>query len=145
VFLAYVSANGRALIHRELYLPVSSAPIPAPGQRSRSSVQMSSSRPNPSWQHACSPRLLAGSAHGVDVGWFTADAVCRPDQVAKVTACMTGSCWTPGTGEHLLLVRRSISKPIEPAYYSCHTRHPVPLPLPVTVSECDRSIARRMG
>lgn len=31
------------------------------------------------------------------------------------------------TGEHLLLVRRSISKPTELAYYICHTRHPVSL------------------
>jgi DDE family transposase len=33
----------------------------------------------------------------------------------------------PGADEHLLLVRRSISKPTELAYYICHTRHPVPL------------------
>lgn len=33
----------------------------------------------------------------------------------------------PGADEHLLLVRRSISKPSELAYYICHTRHPVPL------------------
>ena len=33
----------------------------------------------------------------------------------------------PGADEHLLLVRRSISKPGELAYYICHTRHPVPL------------------
>jgi SRSO17 transposase len=32
----------------------------------------------------------------------------------------------PGADEHLLLVRRSISKPTELAYYICHTRHPVP-------------------
>ena len=34
----------------------------------------------------------------------------------------------PGTntGGHLLLVRRSISKPTELAYYICHTRYPVP-------------------
>lgn len=33
----------------------------------------------------------------------------------------------PGADEHLLLVRRSISKPTELAYYICHTRHPVPV------------------
>jgi SRSO17 transposase len=33
----------------------------------------------------------------------------------------------PGADDHLLLVRRSISKPTELAYYICHTRHPVPL------------------
>jgi SRSO17 transposase len=33
----------------------------------------------------------------------------------------------PGVDEHLLLVRRSISKPSELAYYICHTSHPVPV------------------
>jgi SRSO17 transposase len=33
----------------------------------------------------------------------------------------------PGADEHLLLVRRSISKPTELAYYICHTRRPVPV------------------
>jgi hypothetical protein len=33
----------------------------------------------------------------------------------------------PGAKEHLLLVRRSISKPDDVAYYICHIRHPVPL------------------
>jgi SRSO17 transposase len=33
----------------------------------------------------------------------------------------------PGADEHLLLVRRSISKPTELAYYICHTSHPVPV------------------
>jgi SRSO17 transposase len=33
----------------------------------------------------------------------------------------------PGTGEHQLLVRRSISKPNELAYYICHTSTPVPV------------------
>jgi SRSO17 transposase len=33
----------------------------------------------------------------------------------------------PGADEHLLLVRRSISKPSELAYYICHTRRPVPV------------------
>ncbi|MGH3628533.1 MAG: IS701 family transposase [Sciscionella sp.] len=32
----------------------------------------------------------------------------------------------PGADEHLLLVRRSISKPSELAYYIVHTRHPPP-------------------
>jgi SRSO17 transposase len=32
-----------------------------------------------------------------------------------------------GTGERQLLVRRSISKSTELAFYICHTRHPVPL------------------
>lgn len=30
-------------------------------------------------------------------------------------------------GGHLLLVRRSISKPDELAYYICHSTHPVPI------------------
>jgi SRSO17 transposase len=33
----------------------------------------------------------------------------------------------PGTDQHLLLVRRSLSKPTELAYYICHARTPVPL------------------
>jgi SRSO17 transposase len=33
----------------------------------------------------------------------------------------------PGSDQHLLLVRRSLSKPSELASYICHTRHPVPL------------------
>lgn len=33
----------------------------------------------------------------------------------------------PGSEDHLLLVRRSISKPTELTYYICHTRHPAPL------------------
>jgi SRSO17 transposase len=33
----------------------------------------------------------------------------------------------PGADTHLLLVRRSISKPTELAYYICHTQHPVPV------------------
>jgi SRSO17 transposase len=33
----------------------------------------------------------------------------------------------PGAGTHTLLVRRSIGKPSELAYYVCHTRRPVPL------------------
>jgi SRSO17 transposase len=33
----------------------------------------------------------------------------------------------PGADEHLLLVRRSITKPSELAYYICHNRTPVPL------------------
>ncbi len=33
----------------------------------------------------------------------------------------------PGADDHLLVVRRSISKPDELAYYICHTRRPVPL------------------
>ena len=33
----------------------------------------------------------------------------------------------PGTDQHLLLVRRSISKPSELAYYICHFSRPVPV------------------
>jgi SRSO17 transposase len=33
----------------------------------------------------------------------------------------------PGADTHRMLVRRSIGKPAELAYYVCHTRHPVPL------------------
>jgi SRSO17 transposase len=42
----------------------------------------------------------------------------------------------PGAGEHLLLVRRSISKPSELAYYICHTSTPVPVAELVRVAGC---------
>jgi SRSO17 transposase len=45
----------------------------------------------------------------------------------------------PGAEEHVLLVRRSISKPTELAYYICHTSHPV------AVAELVRVAGSRWG
>jgi hypothetical protein len=45
----------------------------------------------------------------------------------------------PGADEHLLLVRRSISKPTELAYYICHTQHSV------AVAETDPAWRISMG
>jgi SRSO17 transposase len=45
----------------------------------------------------------------------------------------------PGADEHVLLVRRSISKPTELAYYICHTSHPV------VVAELVRVAGSRWG
>ncbi len=46
----------------------------------------------------------------------------------------------PGADGHLLLVRRSITKPTELAYYICHTRTPVPLAELVRVAGCRWSV-----
>jgi hypothetical protein len=46
----------------------------------------------------------------------------------------------PGADEHLLLVRRSISKPTELAYYICHTHHPVPVAELVRVAGSRRGV-----
>jgi SRSO17 transposase len=46
----------------------------------------------------------------------------------------------PGKGKHLLLVRRSITKPTELAYYICHTHTPVPLAELVRVAGCRWSV-----
>jgi SRSO17 transposase len=174
VFLTYVSAKGRALIDRELYLPACWT-----DDRQRcveagigEDVEFAT---KPALAQRMLARLLAG---GADLRWFTADEAygdnpglrawledhdlnyvmavscdarfstptgpVRADELAR-SAPRTG--WQrlsagqgskghrlyhwlllhPGRGEHLLLVRRSISKPSELAYYICHTRRPVPL------------------
>lgn len=174
VFLTYVSAKGRALIDRELYLPASWT-----GDRER----RAEAGIDEEVEFATKPMLAQRMLHrllesGVEVGWFTADEAygdnpglrgwlenCDLDYVMAVScdarfttptgprraddlaasaptrgwqrlSCGKGSKghrlydWLlidPGADTHLLLVRRSISKPSELAYYICHTRHPVPL------------------
>ena len=174
VFLTYVSTRGRALIDRELYLPVSwtddrercgEAGIGADVEFATKPVLA---------QHMLE-RLLDSRA---EVGWFTADEAygdnpglrawledkdlnyvmavscdtrfttpTGPARADDLAAAAPGKGWQrlsaglgskshrlydwllldPGADKHLLLVRRSISKPDELAYYICHTRHPVPL------------------
>jgi SRSO17 transposase len=174
VFLTYVSATGRALIDRELYLPVSWT-----DDRERCTEAGIGAEV----EFATKPVLVAGMlarllAAGVEVGWFTADEAygdnpglrtwleehdlryvmavscdatfttptgpARADDLAALApkrgwqrlSAGEGSKghrlydWLlvdPGADSHLLLVRRSISKPTELAYYICHTRTPVPL------------------
>jgi SRSO17 transposase len=174
VFLAYVSAKGRALFDRELYLPVSWT-----GDRERcaeagigAEVEFAT---KPKLARRMLQRLLDS---GVEVGWFTADEAYGDNpglrtwlETHDLNYVMAVSCdsrfstptgprradelaagaprkgwqrlsagqgskgdrlydWLvldPGADEHLLLVRRSISKPSELAYYICHTRRPVPV------------------
>jgi SRSO17 transposase len=174
VFLAYVSAKGRALFDRELYLPVSWT-----GDRERcaeagigAEVEFAT---KPKLARRMLQRLLDS---GVEVGWFTADEAYGDNpglrtwlETHDLNYVMAVSCdsrfstptgprradelaagaprkgwqrlsagqgskgdrlydWLvldPGADEHLLLVRRSVSKPSELAYYICHTRRPVPV------------------
>jgi SRSO17 transposase len=174
VFLAYVSAKGRALFDRELYLPVSWT-----GDRERcaeagigAEVEFAT---KPKLARRMLQRLLDS---GAEVGWFTADEAYGDNpglrtwlETHDLNYVMAVSCdsrfstptgprradelaagaprkgwqrlsagqgskgdrlydWLvldPGADEHLLLVRRSISKPSELAYYICHTRRPVPV------------------
>jgi hypothetical protein len=59
--------------------------------------------------------------------------------------CLYGlAALDPGADEHLLLVRRSISKPTELAYYLCHTAHPVPLAELVRVAG-SRGVSRKFS
>jgi SRSO17 transposase len=79
-----------------------------------------------------------------DARFATPTGPCRADELAASApqrgwhrlSCGPGSKrhrlydWLlvdPGAENHLLLVRRSISKPSELAYYICHSRRPVPL------------------
>lgn len=174
VFLAYVSARGRALIDRELYLPVSWTDDRERCAQAGIGAEV---------EFATKPRLARRMLErlldsGVTVGWFTADEAygdnpglrvwlrqrglayvmavscdqrfttptgpLRADELARSAprkgwqrlSAGLGSKghrlydWLlldPGADTHLLLVRRSISKPSELAFYLCHTRHPVPL------------------
>jgi SRSO17 transposase len=174
VFLTYVSARGRALIDRELYLPASWT-----DDRERCTEAGIGEDVEFATQPVLAQHMLARLLEaGRDVGWFTADEAygdnpglrtwledndidyvmavscdhrftapkgpVRADALARA-APRTG--WQrlsagegskghrlydwllldPGADEHLLVVRRSISKPDELAYYICHTRRPVPL------------------
>ena len=54
-------------------------------------------------------------------------SACPPALAAKASASMTGCSSTPGTDAHQLLVRRSINKPDELAYYIVYSTTAVPL------------------
>lgn len=181
VFLTYVSAKGRALIDRELYLPVSWT-----GDRER----CAEAGIGEDVEFATKPELAARMLGrlldaGVAVPWFTADeaygdnpglrtwlqdhdldyvmAVSCDDRFTtprgpvradELAASAPRKGWQrlsagegskghrlydwllldPGADTHLLLVRRSISKPTELAYYVCRTRHPVPVAVLVRVA-----------
>lgn len=174
VFLTYVSARGRALIDRELYLPVSwtddrdrcaEAGIDAevafatkPELARRMLARLLEAGQHPAW-------FTADEAYGDNPGlrvWLEAQDIhyvmavscdqrfCTPTGPARADELAAGAPrrgwqrlsagagskgqrrydWLlidPGTGKHQLLVRRSISKPDELAYYIVHTRRPVPL------------------
>jgi SRSO17 transposase len=176
VFLTYASPRGRALIDRELYLPVCWT-----DDRDRCAeagigdkVEFAT---KPKLARRMLERLIA--EHGKQaVGWFTADEAygdnpglrtwldeqdinyvmaisCdhqfttatgrrRADELAASApkrgwqrlSCGQGSKgerlydWLlvdAGADDHLLMVRRSISKPSELAFYICHTSTPVPV------------------
>jgi len=182
VFLTYVSATGRALIDRELYLPVSWTDDRERCAEAGIGADVEFATKPVLAQHMLERLLDAGA----DVDWFTADEAygdnpglrawlenrslnyvmavscdqrfttpkgpVRADELARSAphqgwqrlSAGPGSKghrlydWLlldPGTGEHLLLVRRSISTPTELAYYICHTRRPVPLAELVGVAE----------
>jgi SRSO17 transposase len=174
VFLTYVSARGRALIDRELYLPASWTT-----DRERCEEAGVGAEVEFATKPVLAQRMLERVLQaGVEVGWFTADEAygdnpglrawleandlnyvmavscdqrfttprgpVRADELARNAprkgwqrlSAGRGSKghrlydWLlldPGADTHQLLVRRSISKPSELAYYICHTRRPVPL------------------
>ena len=174
VFLTYVSARGRALIDRELYLPASWT-----DDRERCAEAGIGEEVEFATKPVLAQHMLARLLEtGRDIGWFTADEAygdnpglrtwlednaidyvmavscdhrfvtpkgpMRADELARTAprkgwqrlSAGQGSKghrlydWLlldPGADEHLLMVRRSISKPDELAYYICHTRRPVRL------------------
>lgn len=204
VFLTYVSPRGRALIDRELYLPVSwtddrqrcaEAGIPIRSEdksvgtdsgcgkesdrtdAAPDSVGVVEFATKPQLARRMLERLI--TEHGKQmVPWFTADEAYGDNPGLRkwldeqdINYVMAVSCdarfttptgprradelatsapkrgwhrlsagkgskghrlydWLlldPGADEHVLLVRRSISKPDELAYYICHTSQPVPI------------------
>jgi SRSO17 transposase len=176
VFITYVSAAGRALIDRELYLPKTWT-----DDRSRCAEAGIGEEVDFATKPELARRMLQRllTTHGRKaMPWFTADEVygdnpglrgwlddqqlnyvmavsCdarfatptgprRADELAASApkpgwqrlSCGQGSKghriynWLlvdPGTDEHVLLVRRSITKPSELAYYVCRSTTPVPL------------------
>src|ERR671917_955443 len=174
VFLTYVSTRGRALIDRELYLPVSWTDDRERCGEAGIGAEVEFATKPVLAQHMLE-RLLDSRA---EVGWFSADEAygdnpglrawledkdlnyvmavscdarfstpTGPARADDLAAAAPRKGWQrlsagqgskglrlydwllldPGADKHLLLVRRSISKPDELAYYLCHTRHPVPL------------------
>jgi SRSO17 transposase len=174
VFLTYVSARGRALVDRELYLPKSWTE-----DRERRAEAGIGDEVEFATKPVLAARMLSRLLDaGVDVPWFTADEAygdnpglrtwleehgldyvmavscddrfttprgpVRADELAAVAprkgwqrlSAGAGSKgqrlydWLlldPGADAHTLLVRRSIGKPAELAYYVCHTRRGTPL------------------
>jgi SRSO17 transposase len=185
VFLTYVSAQGRALIDRELYVPESWTDDRERCAEAGIGDDVAFAT-KPELARRMLERLLDSDAGG-NIGWFTADEAygdnpglrswlenrglnyvmacscdhrfttptgpMRADELAR-SAPRTG--WQrlsagegskgkrlydwllldPGVDEHALLVRRSISKPSELAYYICYTSTPVPLAELVRVAGC---------
>jgi SRSO17 transposase len=174
VFLTYVSARGRALIDRELYLPASWTDDRERCAEAGIGEDVEFATKPVLAQHMLTRLLETGR----DIDWFTADeaygdnpglrtwledndinyvmavscdhrfatpkGAARADELARTAprkgwqrlSAGQGSKghrlydWLlldPGADDHLLMVRRSISKPDELAYYICHTRRPVPL------------------
>lgn len=175
VFLTYVSAKGRALIDRELYLPVSWTDDRERCAEAGIGAQIEFETKPELAQRMLERLLDAGS----DIEWFTADEAYGDNpglrswcEQAGLNYVMAISCdhrfatpagkmradslataaprkgwqrlsagigskghrlydWLlldPGTaGGQQLLVRRSISKPTELAYYICHSTYPVPV------------------
>jgi SRSO17 transposase len=174
VFLTYVSAKGRALIDRELYLPASWA-----DDRERCTEAGIGDEVVFATKPMLAQNMLARLLDsGVDLRWFTADEAygdnpglrewlqdrdlnyvmavscdqrfstpTGPQRADELAASAPKRGWQrlsagegskghrlydwllldPGADTHLLLVRRSISKPAELAYYICHTSKPVPV------------------
>lgn len=175
VFLTYVSAKGRALIDRELYLPASWTDDRERCAEAGIGAQIEFATKPELAQRMLERLLDAGS----DIEWFTADEAYGDNpglrgwcEQAGLNYVMAISCdhrfdtpagktradalaaaaprkgwqrlsagigskghrlydWLlldPATaGGQQLLVRRSISKPTELAYYICHSTYPVPV------------------
>jgi SRSO17 transposase len=174
VFLTYVSGKGRALIDRELYLPVSWT-----ADRERCDEAGIGEEVDFATKPELARRMLARArGAGALFGWFTADEAYGDnpglrawlddqdinyvmaiscDQLFSTTTGLVGADelarmapkrgwqrlsagqggkgrrpydWLlidSGADDHILLVRRSISKPGELAYYIIHTNTPTPL------------------
>ena len=174
VFLTYASSKGRALIDRELYLPVSWT-----DDRDRCCEAGIGEKVEFATKPELAQRMLARARDaGAVFGWFTADEAYGDNpglrtwlEAQNINYVMAISCdqrfstptgrmradelaalapqrgwqrlsagqgskgqrlydWLlidPGNDAHHLLVRRSISKPDELAYYIVHSSTPVPL------------------
>jgi SRSO17 transposase len=173
VFLTYVTPTGRALIDRELYVPVAWT-----GDRDRCREAGIGQDVSFATKPALAQRMLARLLEAaIPVGWFTADEAygdnpglrtwlehqqvnyvmaiscdtafatpTRPMRADELAAAAPKRGWQrlscgaggkghrlydwllidPGSGEHTLMVRRSISSG-ELAYYIVHTTSPQPL------------------
>src|SRR5918997_2083613 len=173
VFLTYVSPRGRALIDRELYLPVSwtddrkrcaeagigqdVAFATKPELARRMLARLVAAGQRPAWftadeAYGDNPGLRAWLEQNInyvmaiscDQRFATPTGPVRADELAALAptrgwqrlSAGAGSKgqrlydWlliNPGADDHQLLVRRSISRPDELAYYIIHTSTPVPI------------------